>query len=105
MMGTTMHIISRKMLVRFWTRYPDAEPQLDDWFKSVTRVPWQKWSDVCAMYPKASTFECCLIFNICGGSYRLVVCRSANWKTLFVVGVFTHQEYDRDLWKGSCECY
>jgi hypothetical protein len=30
--------------------------------------------------------------------------RSENWKTLYVVGVFTHKEYDRDLWKKFCSC-
>jgi hypothetical protein len=34
----------------------------------------------------------------------LVVRRSANWKTLFVVGVYTRAEYDRDPWKQFCGC-
>ena len=100
-----MHVISRKKLERFWTEYPDSETQLDKWYREVGRVVWEQWADVRGMYPKASYYDCCLIFNICGGSYRLIVCRSANWKTLYVVGVFTHQEYDRDLWKRSCDCY
>ena len=100
-----MHIISRRRLVDFWAGHPDSETQLAKWFRDVEGAVWAKWADVRDMYPKASYYECCLIFNICGGSYRLIVCRSANWKTLYVVGVFTHQEYDRDLWKGSCECY
>ncbi len=99
-----MHIISRKALVDFWTRYPDSEPQLDEWFDTSSRARWGKWADVRGAFPRASYLECCLIFNICGGSYRLVVRRSANWKTLFVVGVFTHREYDRDEWKRFCEC-
>ena len=99
-----MHVISRKMLVDFWTEYPDAEYQLAEWFRDTKRADWGKWADVRGMFPKASYFECCLIFNICGGSYRLIVRRSANWKTLFVVGVFTHREYDRDKWKRFCDC-
>ena len=99
-----MHIISRKSLALFWKKHADAEEQLAAWFKLGQRATWKKWADVQKAYPKASYYQCCLIFNICGGSYRLVVRRATNWKTLFVVGVYTHQEYDRDLWKSSCEC-
>jgi mRNA interferase HigB len=99
-----MHVISRKKLVAFWEHYPDAQEQLAAWFKVAEKAAWEKWADVQVSYPKASVFECCLIFNVCGGAYRLVVRRSANWKTLFVVGIYTHKEYDRDLWKKFCAC-
>lgn len=99
-----MHVISRKKLVAFWTEHADAKDQLAAWFKVVEKAAWQKWADVQHAYPKASYYECCLIFNISGGSYRLVVRRAVNWKTLFVVGVFTHAEYDRDRWKEFCAC-
>jgi mRNA-degrading endonuclease HigB of HigAB toxin-antitoxin module len=99
-----MHIISRKALVVFWTKYGDAKEQLAAWFKTAESATWATWADVHKAYPKASYYECCLIFNIVGGSYRLVVRRAKNWKTLFVVGVYTHRDYDRDEWKKSCEC-
>ena len=99
-----MHIISRKKLATFWKEYPDASNALAAWFQLVQKAKWMKWADVVRAFPKASYYECCLIFNICGGSYRLIVRRAKNWKTLFVVGVYTHSEYDRDLWKEFCIC-
>lgn len=99
-----MHVISRKRLVAFWKKYPDAMNALATWFKTAQNARWVKWADVVRAFPKTSNHECCLIFNICGNSYRLVVRRATNWKTLFVVGVYTHAEYDRDLWKVFCEC-
>ncbi len=99
-----MHVISRKKLVAFWEEYPDAEDQLAAWFKVADKARWEKWADVQGAYPQASLFECCLIFNICRNSYRLVVRRSENWRTLYVVAVMTHQEYDRDVWKKFCAC-
>jgi mRNA interferase HigB len=99
-----MHVISRKKLVAFWAEYPDTEEPLASWFKVASRAAWATWAKVQGAYPKASYFKCCLIFNIRGGSYRLVVRRSVNWKTLFIVGVFTHAEYDRDEWKKWCAC-
>jgi mRNA interferase HigB len=101
---SNMHVISRKCLVTFWEKYADSEEQLAAWFKVADKARWNRWADVQRAYPNASYYECCLIFNICGGSYRLIVRRARNWKTLFVVGVYTHQEYDRAPWKELCEC-
>jgi mRNA interferase HigB len=99
-----MHIISRKKLREFWLHHADAEEQLAAWFKFVEAEDWAMWGDVKQAYPKASYFHCCIIFNICGGNYRLVVRRSLNWKTLFVVAVMTHPDYDRMEWKKFCTC-
>ena len=99
-----MHVISRKKLAEFWALHADAEEQLAAWFKVAELAEWAQWSDVRTTYPKASYYRCCFIFNICGGSYRLVARRSLNWKTLFVVAVMAHAEYDRDTWKQFCDC-
>lgn len=99
-----MHVISRKKLVGFWTDRPDAMEQLAGWFKVADKALWARWADGRAAYPKASLYRCCLVFDICGGKYRLVVRRSLNWRTLFVVGAMTHAEYDRGLWKKFCRC-
>lgn len=99
-----MHIISRKKLVAFWQEHEDAELQLAAWFKVAEKASWEKWADVQQAYPKASYHKCCLVFNICGNDYRLVVRRAKNWRTLFVVGIYTHADYDRDSWKDSCTC-
>ncbi len=99
-----MHVISRKKLVEFWSLHADAGEPLAAWFKVAEKADWGKWTDVQKTYPRASYYLCCLVFNICGGNYRLVVRRSVNWKTLFVVAVMTHAEYDRDVWKQYCEC-
>jgi mRNA interferase HigB len=101
----TMHVISRKKLREFWQQHDDATLQLAAWFKVAESAQWTQWADVTHTYPKASYFHCCLVFNICGGQYRLVVRRSANWKTLFIVGVMSHSEYDRNSWKEFCTCH
>lgn len=99
-----MHVISRKALRLFWTKFPDAEEQLAAWFKVAEHAAWTKWADVKATYPKASIYKCCLIFNICGNKYRLIVKHSPTWKDLFVAGAMTHHEYDAAAWKKYCNC-
>lgn len=99
-----MHIISRKPLRKFCEKHRDAEDDLNAWFKVVEKAEWKKWADVKQTYAKASQYKCCLIFNVCGNKYRLVVKHSPTWKDLFVVAVMTHREYDREKWKESCAC-
>jgi mRNA interferase HigB len=97
-----VNVISRKLLAAFWAQYPDAKDAPEEWYRAALKANWEGWSDVQGRFPKASYYQCCLIFNICGNKYRLVVRRSARWKRLYVVGVFTHGEYDRGTWKGRC---
>jgi mRNA interferase HigB len=99
-----MHIVTKKRLVAFWKSHPDAEMSLAAWFKIANKAQWASWADVQGAIPKASYYHCCLVFNICCGSYRLVVRRAARWGRLFVVGVYTHAEYDRGDWKRFCRC-
>lgn len=98
-----IHVISKKKLRQFWAEYPDAQEQLAAWYKNVRKSVWLAWADVQRTYPKASYYKCCLIFNICGGKYRLIVKRAENWKRLWVVGVFIHGAYDKNEWKKYCE--
>jgi mRNA interferase HigB len=100
-----MHIISRKKLVLFWEEYPETKDWLSAWFRNVTKATWSKWAEVTHDYQKASSYKCCIVFNVGGKPYRLVVRRAVNWKTLFVVGIYTHAEYDRDKWKKRCACW
>ncbi len=99
-----MHVISRKKLVDFWAKHADAKDDLAAWFKLAEKSGWEKWADVQRAIPKASYFQCCLIFNIAGNKYRLIVRRSDNWKTLFVIDILTHAVYDLGDWKKFCSC-
>jgi mRNA interferase HigB len=98
-----VNVISKRKLRDFWAQYPGAEEQLLAWYRRARKATWAKWADVQRDYPRASYYKLCLVFNICGNAYRLVVRRSASWKTLFVVAVLTHAEYDLDQWKDCCD--
>jgi mRNA interferase HigB len=98
-----MQVISVNKLVEFWKKHRNAKKQLAAWLKVAEDATWKKWADVTATYAKASLYKCCIVFNICGGSYRLVARRDEKWTSLLVVDVYTHQEYDKDSWKDYCK--
>lgn len=90
-----MRIISRKRLREFSNEHPDAKRPLDDWYRIVLRSQYQTPQDVKAQFGKASFIGGTVtVFNIGGNKYRLVVNMRYDLQIVFVLHVFTHEEYD-----------
>lgn len=91
-----MRVLSRSTLVRFWSRYPDAEQPLRAWFTEVELARWTGPAEVRARFGSADFIAGNrVVFNIRGNNYRLVV--AVKYAPLFLVYirfVGTHAEYD-----------
>ena len=99
-----MHVISRKALHDFASRYPDAKAPLDDWYKVACRANWQSILDVRQIYPHADAVtvgssNTVTVFNIGGNKYRLLAGIHYNRQKLFVLMVLPHKDYDLNHWK------
>ena len=98
-----MRVISQKLLQDFWTRHPDAEPALREWFKTALAAAWNDLQDVRRIYPHADGVRTgrgtLTVFNICGNKYRLIVRMRYDWQLINVRAVLTHSQYDRGSWK------
>ena len=91
-----MHIISKKPLREFWQRHRDAEPDLDEWHRTVQRAHWTTPADVRSQYSDASILRNNrVIFNIKGNAYRLIVRIDYTDGVVFIRFVGTHAQYDR----------
>ena len=91
-----MHILKRKTLVEYWTKYPDSEGPLKAWFHEVKKAEWNSWTDAKALYPSLSPVGGDrYVFNIKGNNYRLVVKIQFKPKLVFVRFFGTHSEYDK----------
>jgi mRNA interferase HigB len=44
----------------------------------------------------------CIVFNIGGNKFRLVVVVHFNRGKVYIRHVMTHDEYDSGTWKGDC---
>jgi mRNA interferase HigB len=97
-----MRVISRRRLREFWEQYPESEQPLLGWYRIAKRADWTNFGDIRRFAGSADTFGLCVIFNIGGNKFRLVVRVLYNIHRVYVVGVYTHAEYDEDRWK--CEC-
>jgi mRNA interferase HigB len=100
-----MRTISQKRLKEFWTKHRRAEEPLRAWYKVAIKEDWRNLADVRSVYNKADQVGSCLVFNIEGNSYRLIVRILYDWTLLLVCTVLTHREYDRESWKTTCRCF
>ncbi|MFA5806621.1 MAG: type II toxin-antitoxin system HigB family toxin [Melioribacteraceae bacterium] len=94
-----MRVISKKRLREFWLKHPDAEKPLQIWYSICKKETFENFSEIKNLFNSADLFDDKVIFNIGGNKFRLIASIQFKIKTLFIKGVFTHQEYDRGKWK------
>lgn len=91
-----MRVIAISTLRDFWTRYPDSEQALKEWYVKTERAQWNSLYDIrkdagAVDYVKNQRY----VFNIKGNDYRLIVAIKFTSKLVFIRFVGTHSEYDR----------
>ena len=94
-----MHIISRKMLRRFWEQHPDSQTALSRWFKVVNTTHYENFAELRKTFPSADRVGNKIVFNIGGNKYRLIAVIHFNRHKVYVRHVLTHQDYDKGNWK------
>lgn len=92
----SMNVIKRATLTDFWERHPETEQPLKEWFRTVKACQWTCMDDVMKSYPRAKVLNGERVrFEICGGSYRLIVAFKFTANIAFVKFIGTQAEYDR----------
>jgi mRNA interferase HigB len=97
-----MHIISPKRLRNFWTRFLEAMNPLRAWIRNAEHAHWQNFADVRKDYPSADLVGQCVVFNIGGNKFRLVVKIQYKTGRIYIIHIMTHDEYDKGTWKKDC---
>ena len=101
-----MHVISRPAIHDAISRHPDAAGWLNQWWRLATKWRWESLHDVRRVYPSVDQVGRCLVFNVCGNRYRLIVgvryADESQRDTLWVKHFLTHAEYDGDYWRRDC---
>ncbi|NLX96662.1 MAG: type II toxin-antitoxin system HigB family toxin [Rhodopirellula sp.] len=97
-----MHVISEKKLREFWEGYPEAESPLRAWHRTAEHATWKCFADIRQVYPHADQVGRCIVFNIGGNKFRLVVVVHFNRGKVYIRHVMTQEEYDRGDWKEDC---
>ena len=97
-----MRIISRKALRTYWTRHPESEEVLCDWFRKVKANSAQNLAELRKTFPTADPVGDCIVFNVGGNNYRVIVHVDYELQIIWIRGVLSHAEYSKEKWKADC---
>lgn len=91
-----MRVIAISTLRDFWTKHPDSEQALKEWYIKTERADWHSLNDIrndcnSVDYVKNQRY----VFNIKGNDYRLVAAIKFTPKLVYIRFVGTHSEYDK----------
>ncbi len=96
-----MHIITRKRLLDFSEKYPNASTSLGTWYRMIKQNEVNNLSKLRAIFPSADKVNNLTVFNIGGNKIRLIAAIHYNTQCLYIRHVLTHTEYNKGKWKES----
>jgi mRNA interferase HigB len=91
-----MVIIAKATLKEFMARYPDSESALEQWYAVTKEANWKNYPELKKSFNSADAVgNDRYVFNIRGNAYRLIALIIFKVRTVFILFVGTHQEYDK----------
>jgi len=99
-----VHIITRRRLLFYGKKHPDAAASLHAWHSIARTEQWQSITDTRKQFPhadsaKAASGKIVTIFNIAGNNHRLITAIHYNTGKIFILNILTHAEYDKPNWR------
>lgn len=91
-----MVILSYSTLREFWTKHPDAEDSLMNWFEIFNKASFSTFHEVKNAFNSVDAIGSNLyVFNVRGNRYRLIVRIHFKVRTVYIRFIGSHQEYDK----------
>ena len=91
-----MNVISKRTLVQFYERHPQAKSGLEVWHADARKAQWDSPEDIKQIYASASFLkDNRVVFNIKGNDFRLIVHIDYKRKIVRIKFIGTHGEYDK----------
>ena len=91
-----MRVIAISTLREFWTKHPDGEQALKEWYVKTCRAKWTSLSDMRKDFNSVDYVgNQRYVFNIKRNHYRLVVAIKFTPSLVYIRFVGTHEEYNR----------
>ena len=91
-----MVIISKTIIRDFSKTYPGAEIGLQKWYEETKAASWRNFTEVKKTFNSVdSVGNDRYVFNIRGNHYRMIALIIFNVRTVFILFIGTHKEYDK----------
>ncbi len=94
-----MHLITKKALRAFWSKYPDSKTALLRWARILEKNQFTDFAHLRLTFPSADLVGKLTVFKIGGNKYRLITAIHFNRQKVYIRYILTHQEYERGDWK------
>jgi len=91
-----MHVITKRPLIEFWTKYPDSETPLKAWFSIMRKENFSDFVTPRATFGSADYVNGLTVFDIGGNKYRLIASIYYDRHKVYIRAVLTHAEHDRN---------
>jgi mRNA interferase HigB len=90
-----MIIIAKSALKAFMRTCPDSENVLDKWYEITKQNDWKNFNEIKKSFNSVdSVGNDRYVFNIKGNHYRLIALILFKVRTVFILFIGTHKEYD-----------
>lgn len=89
-----MRVISKRALVTFGTKYPEAADSMMTWHKTASKCEAESFPELKKTFGSADYVGGYTVFDVGGNKYRIVSVIHYDKQKIFVREVMTHKEYD-----------
>ena len=93
-----MKLNNKHAIQQFIKRFPQSRSPLTRWINTVEAATWNNAGDVSQSFTKTDCVNEKWLFNVGGNNYRLAAVIWFQAKTVQVLKVMTHEEYDEEKW-------
>ena len=94
-----MHIITRKRLLEFGDKHPEAISVLEHWYRTAKHTEFAAFAELRETFAGVDQVGRLVVFNIGGNKARLITYVVYRKKRIYIRHVLTHKEYDKGKWK------
>ena len=91
-----MVIISKAIIREFSIVNPDAEMSLSNWYELCKRADWKNFNEMRNTFNSVDAVgNDRYVFNIKGNNYRLIALIIFKRRTVFILFIGSHRDYDQ----------
>ena len=91
-----MVVVSRAILIAFVESHPEAEEAVFRWYSQTSAASWKNFSEMKNSFNAVDAVgNDRYVFNLKGNHFRLIALIIFKVRTVFVLFIGTHKEYDQ----------
>ena len=91
-----MVVISKSILNKFGEDHPESKEALLSWYLKVKRSDWRNFHELKSGFNSTDAVgKNRYVFNIKGNQYRLIALIIFETRTLFIIFIGAHDQYDK----------